>query len=85
MPAEKTARVQARRQVINRRVRSASRTAVKNAVKSLQAGDPEAPEAVKAAISAVDRAAVKGVIHRNNAANHKSALIKALNKAQAKS
>jgi len=38
--------------------------------------------AVVAAISSLDRAAAKGVIHPNNAARRKSRLMKKLNKAQ---
>ncbi len=81
MPASKTARAQERKRIINRRVRSSSRTAVKKAVGALAAGAPEAPEAVALAISALDRAASKGGVHRNNVARRKSRLMKRLNKA----
>lgn len=37
------------------------------------------PDAVAAAISALDKAAQKGVIHRNTAARRKSRLMKAYN------
>ena len=81
MPAEKSARAQERRRVVNRRVRSATRTAVKKAVVSV--GEPEGPEAIAAAVSALDRAATKGIIHKNNAARRKSRLMKHLNASQA--
>lgn len=84
MPAKKTARVQERKRVINRRVRSSSRTAVKKAVNLLQAGDSTAQTAVVTAISSLDRAAQKGIIHPNNAARRKSRLMKRLNAAAAK-
>jgi small subunit ribosomal protein S20 len=39
----------------------------------------DAQEAVRLAVSELDRAAKKGVIHRNNAARRKSRLMKQLN------
>jgi len=71
-----------KRRVRNRVHRSRARTAVKKTLKLLTAGEIEAArEATQAAISALDRAAQKGVIHRNNAARRKSRLIKRLRKA----
>ncbi len=80
MPAQKAARVQQRRRLINRRVRSSARTAVKKAVRLLTAESEESVAAVKTAISRLDRAAVKGVVHRNAAARSKSRLMKRLNR-----
>lgn len=65
--------------------RSRSRTFIANtreliAEKNL---DGAKVEIVKA-ISALDKAAGKGVIHKNNAARRKSRLMKALNKAELK-
>jgi len=46
----------------------------------IAAGDlEEAREAVHAAVSALDKAAQKGVIHKNKAARRKSRLMKQLN------
>jgi len=42
----------------------------------------EAREAVRAAASALDKAAEKGIIHKNNAARRKSRLMRQLNQAQ---
>jgi small subunit ribosomal protein S20 len=82
VPAEKTARVQERKRVINRRVRSSTRTSEKQAQRLLDQGDVEqAQAAVAQAVSNLDRAARKGVIHPNNAARHKSHLVQRLNKA----
>jgi small subunit ribosomal protein S20 len=39
--------------------------------------------AIRAAISSIDKAAEKGIIHRNNAARHKSRLMKKYNAAVA--
>jgi small subunit ribosomal protein S20 len=43
----------------------------------------EADKALQEAISALDKAAEKGVIHKNNAARRKARLMIALNKAKA--
>jgi small subunit ribosomal protein S20 len=83
LPASKAARVQERRRVINRLVRTRSRTAVKRAVAAIAAEPTEATPTVGAAISTLDRAVTKGIIHRNNAARRKSRLAKRLNKALA--
>jgi small subunit ribosomal protein S20 len=69
-----------RKRIRNKMVRSRTRTAVRMA---REAETAEAPLATQAALSALDRAARKGVIHPNNAARRKSRLMKALNKAQA--
>lgn len=59
----------------NRNVRSRMRTLIKKARVALDAeGQADAPEAVKTACSAIDRAAAKGVIHKNAAARKKSSL-----------
>ncbi len=83
MPAKKVARVQERRRVINRQVRSSTRTAVKKAVRLLTTGNEESAGAVQTAVSKLDRAASKGVIHRNAVARSKSRLMKRLNASQA--
>lgn len=43
----------------------------------------EAREIVRTAVSALDKAAQKGVIHKNNAARRKSRLMRKFNKAAA--
>jgi len=68
----------------NKSIRTRSKSAVKEAEKVITAGDKaKAAQAVKTAVSTLDRAAVKGIIHPNNAARRKSRLVKKLNKAQA--
>lgn len=81
MPAIKTAKVQERRRLVNRRVRSSTRTAVKKALRALKAGGEDAGASVHAAASKLDRAVSKGVLHRNAAARGKSRLMKRLNAA----
>jgi small subunit ribosomal protein S20 len=76
------------RQNEKRRVRSRNyigrtRTSVKKARLALAKGDPtSAEEATRVAISALDKAAEKGIIHKNNAARRKSRLMKHLNELQ---
>ncbi len=61
-----------------------TKTNITKAEKLIFSGELEsAREAVLVAISALDKAAEKGVIHPNNAARHKSRLMKKLNEALA--
>lgn len=64
-------------------VKSAARTFVRKARESIAGTPTESQADVVAAIAALDRAARKGVIHRNNAARRKSRLMKRFNVAQA--
>ena len=74
--ALKRIRTTARKEIRNRTVRSATRTYVKKARTMMDAGEKtEAQAAVMQAISALDRAVTKGVLHRNNAARRKSRLM----------
>jgi len=69
-----------KRRLRNRAVRSRMRTFTKKAKLAIESGDRElAEESVRQAISEIDRAAKKGVIHRNNAARRKSRLMKRFN------
>lgn len=67
----------------NKAARSALKTAVKKADAAIDAKSADAAEAVKAAVKVIDKAAVKGLIHKNNAAHKKSALVNRYNKANA--
>jgi small subunit ribosomal protein S20 len=60
-------------------VKSATRTEVKKARTAIAQNPAEAQETLRTAISALDRAAKKGVIHPNNAARRKSRLMKRYN------
>jgi small subunit ribosomal protein S20 len=63
----------------NRVYRGAARTFVAKARRSIEGSDPEAArKAIQEAVSALDKAAQKGVIHKNNAARRKSRLMKHL-------
>ena len=66
----------------NRSARSALRTVLKKFDAAVQSGDAAAiRETYGAAVKTVDRAATKGLIHKNNAAHKKSAMTKSLNAA----
>jgi small subunit ribosomal protein S20 len=65
----------------NQAVKSSTRTYVKKARVAIARTPGEAQDELTAAISALDRAARKGVIHRNNAARRKSRLMKRFNAA----
>ncbi len=79
--AIKRIRQSEKRRVRNRAIRSRMRTYVKQANTAIVTGD-DAGEAVRAAISELDRAAKKGIIHPNNAARRKSRLMHKLNAAE---
>ena len=81
--AIKRIRSSERKQENNRVARGRTRTAVKNARLTLADSKPEEAQAeIKKAISELDHAAGKGIIHKNNAARRKSRLMKQLNQLQ---
>ncbi len=63
----------------NKSVKSSLKTAVRKFHEAVEAGDASAAELKRAASRALDKAASKGVIHKNQAANKKSALANRLN------
>ena len=64
----------------NKAVRAEVRTRVKNAVAAVESGAEHAPAAQREAMKKIDKAAAKGVIHRNAASRRKSRLAKRLAK-----
>jgi small subunit ribosomal protein S20 len=78
--AVKRIRSNNRKRIRNKMTRSRTRTAVRQA---RDAEPQDARQAAVAAMSALDRAAQKGVIHPNNAARRKSRLMKRLAKVEA--
>lgn len=69
-----------KRRVHNRVYRGRARTYIKKAQVAMQNGtEDEAQAALAMAISALDKAAAKGIIHKNNAARRKSRLMKRYN------
>ena len=71
----------AKRQERNKAVRSQLKTRVKNADKAAVAGAEDTDDRVRQAVKALDMAAAKGIIHKNQAANRKSKLMKRVAKA----
>ena len=68
-----------KRRVANRVYRGNSRTAVQKARVALESGNKEESKtATLEAISKLDSAAAKGVLHKNNAARRKGRLMKRL-------
>jgi small subunit ribosomal protein S20 len=81
--AIKQARQNVKRRDHNRIYRSSPRTHVKKVRRLIESAElDQAQTELTAAISALDKAAQKGVIHKNNAARRKSRLAKLLRKAQ---
>lgn len=79
--AIKSIRKDTRRTMRNKPVRSALKTYVKNAVGEIGSGDQAlSAEAVRVAVSKLDKAAEKGIIHKNHAARRKSRLMAKYNK-----
>jgi len=67
-----------KRRIANKGVRSELRTRVKGAIVAAETGAETATEASAIAMKRIDKAANKGVIHRNAAARRKSRLAKRL-------
>ncbi len=81
--AQKQMRVSERKRLSNQPIRSQCKTSITKAEKLIFSGKlDEAAVAVAEAISTLDKAAEKGIIHSNNAARRKSRLLKKLNSAQ---
>jgi len=77
--AQKEARVALKRHERNKSIRSQAKTDITRAEKLIFSGEVEAArEAVTAAVSALDKAAGKKILHGNNAARRKSRLLKKL-------
>ena len=65
-----------KRQARNKAVRSELRTRTKRAVTAIESGAEDSDEAVRLAVKRIDKAAAKGVIHKNQAANRKARLMR---------
>ena len=73
----------AKRQERNKAVRSELKTRIKSADRAATGGAEDLADRVRRASKALDMAAAKGIIHKNQAANRKSKLMKRVAKAQA--
>jgi small subunit ribosomal protein S20 len=67
-----------KRRLRNKAVRSELRTRAKSALSAAEAGADNAEEQLRLALKRIDKAAAKGVIHKNQAANRKSRLMRRL-------
>ena len=63
----------------NKTVRSELRTRAKMAVEAVEQGADDAAEQVRVAMSSIDKAASKGIIHKNEASRRKSRLARRQN------
>jgi small subunit ribosomal protein S20 len=78
---EKRNRTNERRRLRNKAVKSSLRTAIRGFREAAESGDKDkAAELLVATSRKLDKAASKGVIHKNQAANKKSALTLAFNR-----
>ncbi|MCH8282095.1 MAG: 30S ribosomal protein S20 [Chloroflexi bacterium] len=81
LPAKKAFRQSVKRAQRNRSVRSAMRTGVNKALRSMESGDrDEAAPVVTQAAGLLDQAVRKGIMHRKTASRRKSRLAIRLNK-----
>ena len=82
--AQKADRTAGRRRDRSKSIRSQVKTDIAKAEKLISEGDLKAAQgAVATAVSALDKAAEKKVLHANNTSRRKSRLLKKLNKAEA--
>ena len=80
--AKKRILVSAKRQARNKHVKSFTKTAIKKFTLAANAGNKDELQALfVAAVAAVDKAASKGVYHKNTASRKKSQLAKMVNQA----
>ncbi|MBV8461649.1 MAG: 30S ribosomal protein S20 [Acidimicrobiales bacterium] len=65
-----------KRHARNQSVKSELRTRTKRAVDAAEQGAEDQEEALRQAVKRIDKAAAKGVIHKNQAANRKARLMR---------
>ena len=77
--AKKRVLVNATKQARNKSANSALKTALKKANVAIDTNAADKEEAVKLAVKKIDQAVAKGLLHKNNAARKKSAIVTKLN------
>ena len=83
MPSDKSERVSRRKRAMRAPLRSRVKTFVTKSRLLIAEGDLEGADgAVRDAVTALDKAAQKGAIHRNNASRRKSRIMKQLSDAR---
>jgi small subunit ribosomal protein S20 len=65
-----------RRRLRNKSVRSELRTRTKRALQAATDQSPDAAELLRLAVKRIDKAAARGIIHKNQAANRKARLMR---------
>ncbi len=63
----------------NKSAKSEVKTRIKSAVVAAQIGSDTALEDLRIAVKRLDKAAARGIIHKNQAANRKSRLVRRIN------
>ena len=82
--AKKRVLVIEKKTAVNKAVKSALKTQIKKFLAAVTAGnEEEATKLYPETVSAIDSAASKGILHKNNAANKKAKLAKKLNAMEA--
>jgi small subunit ribosomal protein S20 len=76
--AQKRARQTPKRTEYNKHYKAKIKSAVKNVLSAKKKDDAE--KVLKTAVTVLDRAATKGILHKNTAANKKSKLTRHVNK-----
>ncbi len=80
--AKKRVKVIETRTLRNKAMKSNLKTVLKKADAAIAENSADKEAAVKVAVKKLDQAAAKGLLHKNNVARKKSALVSKLNKAQ---
>lgn len=68
-----------RRRLRNKAAKSEIKTRLKSAITSAELGEETSEAKLRAAIVRLDKAAAKGIIHKNQASNRKSRLVRRIN------
>lgn len=81
MPQHKSAKKRVRQSEKRRQINVMRRSRLKTAIKNVKSAEDKesAQSALTKAISLLDRMALKGIVHRNKAANLKSKLTRSVN------
>lgn len=67
------------RRLRNKAAKSEVKTRIKTAVAAAESGAETAAEDLRMAVKRLDKAATRGIIHKNQAANRKSRLVRRVN------
>ena len=78
--AKKRIQVTAKKTLRNKMINSRTKTAVKKAITAIEKDGKQANAEFVSAVSLIDKAQTKGVLHKNTAARRKSRLARMMNK-----